>query len=378
MSDQQSPDALARFEGELAQHAYAFADGLFESDRDQVFNREGWGLCARLGIQAMNLPEAHGGSAVGYTEAAHRLERLGYHCRDNGLLLSLGAHMWGFQSAVVRFGTEQQLDSMVPKLVRGAMIGGLAVTEPAGPEPSAISTFAQETQTGFLLNGTKRYVTNGNTADVLLVIAKTGRDDSFLGLSAFLVDARTPGVSAIRESTMGVRTSGVSTIRLEDVFVPFNYVLGGRNQGWRIFNHAMNTERAMILAPTVGTICRLLESCTAFVRTRSTESRRLGSFQSVTNRLADMAVDLRACSALVRALANDLDHDRLSRSGSCEAKLFLSDAWVRSSMNALAIHGGLGYLTQSDIEREVRDSFASQIYSGTSDMQRNLIASWLL
>jgi alkylation response protein AidB-like acyl-CoA dehydrogenase len=287
--------------------------------------------------------------------------------------------MWACELPLVRFGSEEQKRRYLPRLCDGSIIAGHAMTEPdTGSDAFALKTSAVRQGAGWVLNGSKTFVTNGPVSDVFVVFASTDRKLGFAGLSAFLVERDTPGLTvAPPMSKMGVRTSPISEVFLADCEVGQESMLGSEGAGMAIFNLAMRWERGLILAAAAGTMHRQLEQCLAYARERTQFGQPIGAFQAVSHRLVDMRLRLETARMMLYRFAGLLDAGRATDLDAALAKLHLSECFVHSSLDALQVHGGYGYVTESGYEREVRDSLASRIYSGTSDMQRNVIARHL-
>jgi alkylation response protein AidB-like acyl-CoA dehydrogenase len=307
------------------------------------------------------------------------MEALGYGCYDNGLLFSLNAQMWSFEHPLVAFGTSAQQQAYLPGLVSGEVIGGHAMTEPgSGSDALAMRTRAERRADHYLLNGAKQYITNAPVADVLLVYAFVHGRRGVAGLSGFLVDTATPGVTVSSGfEKMGLRTSPMGEVTLTDCLVPERNRLGPEGAGMAIFNSSMEWERSCLLASAVGAMRRQLDTCVSYARTREQFGQAIGKFQGVANKLADMYVRLEAARLLVYRAAWLKQQGRSAPAEAATAKLFTSEAWVRSSHDAIQTHGGLGYLKDAGIERDLRDSVASTIYSGTSEIQRVVLAKML-
>ena len=229
-----------------------------------------------------------------------------------------------------------------------------------------------------MLNGSKMFVTNAPFADLSLIFATLNPEKDFWGLTAFLVPKDTPGYSVSRDiEKMGLRTSPMGEIILQDCFVPESSRLGAEGNGASIFNSSMEWERSCILASHVGAMERQLEESVKYARTRHQFDQPIGKFQSVSNRIADMKVRLETARLLLYQLAWKKSQGKQAVMESAIAKLYLSECFLRSSEDALRIHGGYGYMTEFEVERDLRDAVGGTIYSGTSDIQRQVIARLL-
>ena len=231
---------------------------------------------------------------------------------------------------------------------------------------------------GYRLNGTKTLITNAPVADVAVVFATTNPRQGLWGLSAFLVDKDMPGVtmgSAIDK--MGLRTAPLGEVALLDCFVPEAQRLGPEGGAARLFEGAMVCERSCILASHIGAMVRQLELCIDYTRSRRQFGQPIGQFQAVSHRIADMKVRLETARLLLYQTAWAKQRGQSAVLEAAMAKLYLSEAFVQSSLDALRTYGGYGYTRDCEVERDVRDAIGGTLYSGTSDIQRNIIASQL-
>jgi hypothetical protein len=307
------------------------------------------------------------------------LEALGYACKDNGLIFALNAQMWACELPLVRLGTDEQKRRFLPGLCDGTLIGAQAMTEPAsGSDAFSLATRAESSGDSWVLSGTKTFVTNAPEADVFLVYATADASAGFAGLCAFLLDRETPGLSVGRPlEKMGLRTAPLSELYLDGCKIGADRMLGKRGGGMAAFNLAMLWERSCILASAVGTMERQLERSLAYARERRQFGTSIGKFQAVSHRIVDMKLRLETARLLLYRLASSLDRGNATQLDAALAKLYLSECYLQSSLDALQIFGGYGYMREYELERDVRDAVGSRIHSGTSDMQRNIVASFL-
>ncbi|NRQ33090.1 acyl-CoA dehydrogenase [Nonomuraea sp. NN258] len=352
------------------------ADDLAERDAEGVFWREGWRRCAGFGIPGLPVTPEYGGGGHDRLTIVATLEELGYACRDNGLLFALNAHLWGCVTPLLAFGTDEQKKRYLPGLCDGSLVGGLAMTEAgSGSDAYNLRTTALPRDGGYLLNGDKVYVTNAPVADVLVVIARTGQADGPGSFSAFLVDRETPGlVTGPPVPKMGLRTAPMGALTLTDCWVPGHARLGPVGAGMSVFTVAMEWERSCILASAVGTMRHLLERCVSYAGGHERFAKPIGRFQAVSHKVVEMKLRLETSRLMLYHLAWSLTGTRRLPGASALVKLHLSEALVQTSMDALQLHGAGGYLTEEGLERQVRDALAARLYSGTSDIQRNIVA----
>ena len=350
-----------------------------ERDRTGTFSRSAWERCAGFGLQGLPVPEDYGGSGADATTIMAALEGLGYGCTDNGLIFSLNAQMWSCELPLVTFGTEKQKREYLPRLCDGSLIAGHCMSEPgAGSDAFSLATKAEADGDAYVLNGSKTFVTNAPESGLFLVFATTDRTRGIGGLCAFLVERDTPGLTlGTPISKMGLRTSPMSEVFFDGCRVEREQLLGEPGAGMALFNSSMRWERGCILAASVGTMQRQLERTVEYARERHQFGRPIGENQAVSHRLVEMKLRLETARLLVYQLAWLIDAGRSTSLESALTKLHLSESFVASSLDALQIHGGYGYMTEYELERDLRDAIGSRIYSGTSDIQRNLIARQL-
>jgi alkylation response protein AidB-like acyl-CoA dehydrogenase len=357
----------------------SLAKNLVERDRQGVFDQEGWKLCGEFGVQGLPVPEQYGGLGADALTTVGALERLGYACPDNGLVFSINAHLWTAVMPLVAFGSEEQKQKYLPGLCGGQLIGGNAMSEPdSGSDSYALRTTATKTGDKYLLNGSKIYVTNGPVADVIVVFATVDKSKGPQGITAFLVDKGTKGLSVgSKFDKMGLRTSPMCELFFSDCEVPEQNRLGKEGAGTALFTHSMSWERGCILASAVGSMQRLLEGCIRFAKERKQFGQPIGKFQLVASRIVDMKLRLQTARHLLYYGAWLRGEGKSAILESSMAKLHISESWVQSCQDAIQLHGAAGYMVESEIERELRDAMASRIYSGTNEIQRTLIANLL-
>jgi L-prolyl-PCP dehydrogenase len=372
--------ALSEEQRRLKESVVTFAQGLNAGlmARDQAgeLSRDLWIRCARFGIQGLAVPAEFGGQGLDALTTVLALEGLGYGCRDNGLIFALNAQMWGVQAPILRFGSGTQRQAYLPKLVSGEWIGAHGMSEPgSGSDAFSLATTAVPQGDGYVLNGRKTFVSNAVDAQLFLVFATVDRSRGFMGLTAFLVPRDTPGLSVdAPTSKMGLKTAPMADVVLEDCRVPREQRLAEEGNGATIFKHSMGWERSCILASCLGTMQRQLEACVRYATTRQQFGKSIASFQAVSHRIVDMKVSLDAARLMVQHAAWLRDRGEPADAESAMAKLYVSESFVQSSLAAIQLHGGYGYCTEFEVERDLRDALATRIYSGTSEMQKEIIA----
>ncbi|WPB81663.1 acyl-CoA dehydrogenase family protein [Archangium violaceum] len=367
---------------ELYERALAFARAkLVEDTRrtEEGLPREQWQRCGEFGFLGLPVPERHGGLGLDTLTTARVMEALGRGCTDTGLVFSVGAHLFACVLPILESGDDEQKARYLPRLCSGEWVGANAISEPeAGSDVFAVKTRAVREGDSYVLDGGKSYVTNGPSADVFLVYAVTNPAHGYMGLSAFLVEKGTPGLSVGRPfEKMGLSTSPTSPIYLEGCRVPVSARLGAEGQGAPLFKRSMQWERACLFAAYVGVMERMLEQTVDFARQRKQFKRPIGKNQAISHRLADMKQRLESSRLLLYRACWRMDRGEEAAMEVSLAKLAISEAAVQCGLDAIQIHGGMGYMTETGIERVLRDAIPSTIFSGTSEIQRDIIASHL-
>jgi alkylation response protein AidB-like acyl-CoA dehydrogenase len=365
--------------GAIAFARQALNDGFAEREKRGDFSRALWLECAKFGIQGLPIPEEFGGSAQDVMTTMFAMEALGYACLDQGLLFSLHAQMWSIEMPLLRFGTDALKRKYLPRLCDGTWIGAHGMTEPdTGSDAFALRTRAERKGDRYVLNGSKTFVTNAPVADVFVLFATVDKAKGMWGITAFIIDKGTKGLSVgAKLDKLGLTTSPTSEVFLDDCEVPAENILGRIGQGAPIFNHSMAWERSCIMGSTVGTMERELELCTAYAKSRTQFGKPIGNFQLVAAKLADMKVRLETCRLLLYRAAWLHARGEPNALEGAIAKLAISEAAVTSALDAIQVHGGYGYIREYDVERHLRDNIGARLYSGTSEIQRLIIARHL-
>jgi len=348
-------------------------------DRQSLFLEENWQACADKGIFGLIAPLEFGGTDKDLLTSVKMLEALGYGCPDNGLTLAVNGQVWAVQEPILRFGNEYQKKKYLTGLINGQYKGAHGMTEAeSGSNAFDLKTTAVTVDGGYLLNGKKIYIGLGPVADLILTFASTSPERGSWGISAFLVEASTEGVSlSPSQEKMGLRTAPLGEIEFNNAFVPKENLLGKEGAGASIFNDSMDFERSFIFASHVGSMERQLEQTIEFAKQRVLNDASISKHQAVSHRIADMKIRLESAKHFLYSAARALADGKRAPMEAAMAKLSISEMFVENSMSAIRIHGGKGYLSQYGIERDLRDAIGGVIYSGTSDIQRNLIAGLL-
>ncbi len=349
-----------------------------EDDHSCNFLRKNWQECADFGILSLSVPRAYGNlnSEMNILSATLAMEGLGYGCNDNGLPFALNAQMWTVQLPIAHFGTKAQKQKFLPSLTQGVWIACHALTEPnAGSDVFSMETTATKVDGGYVLNGKKQLITLGPVADIALVFAMTNPKLGKWGMSAFIVEKGTKGFEASpNKQKMGLRTVPIGDLTFTDCFVKEENRLGAEGAGWSITNHSLEHDRCSILASQLGAMERQLEESIRFVKQRKQFGKSVGEFQSVSNRIADMKLRLETSRLLLYKVAWLKSQNKSAMLEAAMLKLQISESFIASSLDTIRNHGGYGYLTENEVERDLRDAVGSVIYAGTSDIQRNIIS----
>ncbi len=355
-------------------------DDLRTLDAQGAFPRVLWDRCAAFGLLGLAVPEAYSGTPdVDFLTAMLAMEGLGYGCRENGLAFGINAQLWTVQLPLLRFGTNAQKERWLPRLCRGEWIGAHAITEPeAGSDIFNLQTHARRVEGGYVLHGAKCLVSFAPIADLALIFATLDPALGKWGITAFVVEKGTPGFHAgpVQEK-MGLRTVPIGAFTFDDCFVPDENRIGPEGAGVSISTHSLEWERCCILASQLGAMERQLETAIAFARERKQFGQAIGKFQSVAHRITDMKLRLETARLLLYKVAWLKQNNKSAMLEAALLKLYISESFVASGLDAIRVHGGRGYLTENEVERDLRDAIGGLLYAGTSDIQRNIIARLL-
>ncbi|MBO0819531.1 MAG: acyl-CoA dehydrogenase family protein [Nocardiopsaceae bacterium] len=340
------------------------------------FTREDWRRLGELGMLGLSVPAGYGGAGLDALDTARTVEALGRGCPDTGLVFAASAHLFACTMPIVDFGTEETRRELLPGLCAGTLIAGNAMTEAgAGSDVSSLAVTATEVPGGYRLNGEKSFVSNGPAADVLVTYATTDPAAGQFGLTAFAVDASADGVSAGDPFVkMGLTSCPAGPVRFTDCFVPAGRVLGEPGAGAAIFQHSMGWERACLFAGYVGLVDRLIDQAVAHAGQRRQFGQRLADFQSVSNRIVEMKLRVEGARLLLYRACWEMAQGRPATLSTALSKLAISEGAVASALDAVRVFGARGYLAADGIEAALRDSVPAMIFSGTSDIQRRLVA----
>lgn len=369
-----TPDQLA-FKQKVIEFAATLNSDYTEREREGRFSRDLWQQCADFGILGLAMPKVYGGTEAGIFETILAMEGLGYGWRDNGIIFGMNAQLWSVQMPILAHGTSAQKEKYLPAMIKGDLIGAHSMSEPeSGSDAYSLKSTAIPDGNGYVLNGSKTYITSGPVADFYVVFANTAPQKGMWGVTAFLIDRDTPGLTVHPViDKMGLRTIPMGAIDMHDCYLPAENRLGPEGAGAQIFSGSMEWERSCILASNIGAMEHQLETAIHYARERKQFKQAISNFQSVSNRIVDMKVRLETARLMLYKIAWLISQGKNATLEAAVAKLYLSEVFVESSMDAIRIHGAPGILTRTGVDHDLRDSIGGLIYSGTSDIQRNII-----
>jgi butyryl-CoA dehydrogenase len=346
-------------------------------DRERTFPKDVHRQLAGLGAYGVLVPQEYGGAGLDALALALMLEEIA--AGDGGTSTAISVNNCPVCSILLRYGSEQQKRDWLAPLARGEMLGAFCLTEPqAGSDASALRTTATRDGDAYVLNGVKQFITSGKNGQVAIVMAVTDPSAGKRGISAFIVPTDTPGYVVARvEDKLGQHSSDTAQIVFDDCRVPAANLIGTPGEGYRIALSGLEGGRIGIAAQSVGMARAAFEAALAYAKERESFGAPLFAHQAVQFRLADMATRLEAARQMVWHAAALKDAGEPCLTEAAMAKLFASEAAERICSDALQIHGGYGYLSDFPVERIYRDVRVCQIYEGTSDIQKILIARGL-
>ncbi len=345
----------------------------------QSWTRTQWQICGEIGLTGLNLPEASGGKEYNALTTARAIEAFGYACEDMGLVFSVAAHLFACATPIAEYGSETLKAKVLSGLSSGKLIGANAITErEAGSDVFALQARALRDGDSYILKGSKSYVSNGPVANIFVVYAITNPAHGYLGISAFVLERETPGLIIGEQfQKMGLTSTPACEIFFEACRVPAAHRLGEEGQGSLIFQHSMQWERSCLFASYIGQMERQLERSIAYAQERRQFGKPLGRHQAIAHRLADMKLRLEAARLLLYRACWLLDQGKDANMEISLAKLAVSEAAVQGGLDAIHIHGSQGIASDYGVEQMLRDAIPATIFSGTSEMQRNIIAGEL-
>jgi len=350
-------------------------------DNDQlgIFPRDNWRKCAEMGLLSLLTPEQFGGLNEDLISTVHSVQALSYGCEDSGLVHAIITQLCCIVLLKL-YGSQSQQQEFLPGLSSGELVAAQSITEPdAGSDVLSMRTRVAGDANQWQLSGGKVFISNGPIADLIIVFAKSGAGKSAFGdVTCFLIGKDAIGYSMGKPlQKMGLRTLQNCEMFFDAVPVDPQMILGKDGHGMFIFNEAIEWERALMTASHLGTLQRVLEKSVAYAKTRKQFGTEIGKNQSIANKIGTMKVNLELGKLILYKMAWLKDQGKRATLEASLGKLFVSESLKSACLDAIQIHGGYGYMQECDLERDLRDSVAATIYSGTSEMQRNIIARML-
>jgi butyryl-CoA dehydrogenase len=349
-----------------------------EIDESGEFPRAFFDQAAELGLAGVSVPEEHGGAGMDTVSYCLVIEEISRVCATSGVILSVNNSL--VCDPLLKFGTDEQKKEFLEPLASGKKLGCFALTEPgAGSDPAGIRTTARRDGDDYVLNGNKIFITNGTDADVALVFASVDLAKKHKGITCFIVPADTPGYShGTHEFKLGVNASGTTELAFQDLRIPARYRLGEEGEGFKVAMSTLDGGRIGIAAQAVGIAQGAFEEALAYSQEREQFGSHLSDFQAIQFYLADMSTELDAARLLTWKAAWAKENQKRYTVEASQAKLFASEMAQRVTNKALQIHGGYGYTKEYNVERYFRDARITEIYEGTSEIQKMVIADWVL
>lgn len=352
--------------------------GVIERDNEQRFPAEEIKQLAELGFMGMMVDPKYGGSGMDTLSYVLAMEEISKVDASTSVCMSVNNSLvcWGLE----KFGTEEQKQKYLVPLAKGEIIGAFCLSEPeAGSDATSQRTTAIDKGDHYLLNGTKNWITNGSSASVYLVIAQTDVEAGHRGINAFIVERGMEGfVVGAKEDKMGIRGSDTHTLLFNDVKVPKENRIGEDGFGFKFAMKVLSGGRIGIASQALGIAAGALELATAYSKERKAFGKEIYKHQAIAFKLADMATEIEAARMLVYRSALDKDNGRNYDQSSAMAKLYASKVAMEQTVEAVQIHGGYGYVKEYHVERLMRDAKITQIYEGTTEVQKIVISRGLI
>jgi len=344
-----------------------------EWDKQGIFPIAAIKKMGELGLLGMMVPPELGGSGAGAVAYSLALQEIAYSCASTAVTMSVANLS---TEPLLKFGSKEQKDKWLAGLAEGALLGAFALTEPgAGSDPGSMTTTAVLKKDKYIINGTKVFITHGQYADIINLIARTGQEKGTKGLSAFIIEKGTPGFKiGTKEEKLGLRASNTVELVFEDCEIPAKNLLGNPGEGFKVAMRALDSGRIGIASQSTGIARACLDEAISYTKQRRQFGKSISSFEAIRFMIADAATKIEAASWLTLAAADRKDRGVKFTKEASMAKLFASETANSSAYMALQVHGGYGYTKDYKVERLYRDARATTIYEGTSEIQRIVIA----
>jgi isovaleryl-CoA dehydrogenase len=342
-------------------------------DKSNEFPSDLWEKMGQLGLHGITVSQAEGGAGMGYLAHCVAIEEISRASASVGL--SYGAHSNLCVNQIARWGTHEQRQKYLPKLISGAHVGSLAMSEPSsGSDVVSMRLAAEKRNDKFVLNGNKMWITNGPDASALVVYAKTDADAGSRGITAFLIEKEMAGFSTAQKlDKLGMRGSNTCELVFENCEVPFENVLGEEGQGVKVLMSGLDFERVVLAAGPVGIMAAAMDVVTPYIHEREQFGQPIGTFQLMQGKIADMYTTMNACRAYVYAVAAACDRGETTRKDSAGCILYAAEKATQIALEAIQCLGGNGYINDYPAGRLLRDAKLYEIGAGTSEIRRMLI-----
>jgi isovaleryl-CoA dehydrogenase len=342
-------------------------------DKSNEFPSDLWEKMGQLGLHGITVPQAEGGAGMGYLAHCVAIEEISRASASVGL--SYGAHSNLCVNQIARWGTHEQRQKYLPKLISGAHVGSLAMSEPSsGSDVVSMRLAAEKRNDRFVLNGNKMWITNGPDASTLVVYAKTDADAGSRGITAFLIEKEMAGFTTAQKlDKLGMRGSNTCELVFENCEVPFENVLGEEGRGVNVLMSGLDFERAVLAAGPVGIMAAAMDVVTPYIHEREQFGQPIGTFQLMQGKIADMYTTMNACRAYVYAVAAACDRGETTRKDSAGCILYAAEKATQIALEAIQCLGGNGYINDYPAGRLLRDAKLYEIGAGTSEIRRMLI-----
>ncbi len=349
-----------------------------EIDETGRFPRDTFAKAAELGLTGVALPENYGGAGMDHISYTIVIEEIARVCASTSVILSVQNSL--YCDPIYRFGTEEQKQKFLVPFARGEKIGCYGLTEPqAGSNAAALQTKAIRKGDTYVINGTKAWITNGGAADAAIAYVNTQPEKGEKGITALVVEKGTPGFSVGKEEKkLGIHATACTELVFTDCVVPVSNRIGNEGDGYKVALSTLDGGRIGIAAQATGIAQGAFEAALSYAQQRQAFGHPISDFQAIQFMLADMATEIDAARLLARRAAWKQDSGARFSMEAAIAKLFASEMSTRVAHKAIQIHGGYGYSSEYPVERAYRDTRITEIYEGTSEIQRLVIASWVL
>ena len=374
---------LSEEERMIQQTAREFADSEIapvaaDNDAAGRFPKDIVQRLAEMGFMGMLVPEKYGGAGLNNFCLVLALEEINRACASTGVTMSV--HNSLASSPIIKFASEELKQKYLPQLAKGDRLGAYALSEAgSGSDAASLSTMAVKDGGDYVLNGTKSWITTGAEAEIFVVMARTNPEERSKGISAFVVERDTKGFSiGKKEDKLGLRCSSTVELIFEDARVPASNIIGGEGQGFKIAMATLDGGRIGIATQALGIAQACLDASIKYATEREQFGKKIGKFQAIQWKLADMATNIEAGRLMTYRAARLRDAELPHTREAAMAKLFASEASNKAAREAVQIHGGAGYLKDFPVERYLRDARITEIYEGTSEIQRIVISRSLL